>query len=220
MSRKHSFTWLYAATVAGLMACGGATFAHDTGPDETGKLNTVDDQRQDDDRKSDGIGAAISDTAITAKVKSKFGTDTRLENTEIDVSTANGVVLLKGSAPSKKAKRAAGDLALYVEGVQRVDNQLVTPASAEVASAEAKTKNAIDESERVASDSWITTKVKAALLADERTKGSQISVKTTHKVVHLTGTVDSQAEKDSAKDVARGIKHVKKVDASGLKVEG
>jgi len=221
MSKKMMYRSIQAASFAALLASG-AAFADgrvtvDTNDRDT--KTTYDATTADDNKPhSASLGTAISDTAITAKVKAKFASDSRLKNTDISVETANGIVNLTGSAPSMTVKRTATDLAKNVDGVVDVDNKIVTPAGAEVSSMEAKSKSATDKTERVASDSWITTKVKAALLADHRTKGTEISVKTVNKVVHLTGNVDSQAEVDSAKQIARGIKHVRKVDTSGLKV--
>lgn len=212
MSKKMIYRSIQAASIATLLASG-AAFA-----DGRVTVDTTDRTTTSDEPHSASLGAAISDTAITAKVKAKFASDSRLKNTDISVETANGVVNLTGSAPSMKVKRTATELAKNIDGVVDVDNKLVTPAGAEVSSMEAKSKSAEDKTERVASDSWITTKVKAALLADHRTKGTEISVKTIHHVVHLTGNVASQAEVDSAKEIARGIKHVKKVDTTGLKV--
>jgi hyperosmotically inducible protein len=221
MSTKLLYRSIQAASLATLLASG-AAFADgrvtvDT-TDRDARVTTTDNDA--DKPHSADLGTAISDTAITAKVKAKFASDSRLKDTNIDVETANGVVHLSGSAPSMKVKRTATDLAKNVDGVVDVSNRIVTPEGAEVSSMEAKSKSAGDKTERVASDSWITTKVKAALLADHRTKGTEISVKTVNKVVHLTGNVGSQQEIDSAKQIARGIKHVKSVDTSGLKVSG
>jgi hyperosmotically inducible protein len=215
MSRKHWMHSMTAASVAVMMACSGAALAGD----DHGK----------DRAKSADLGTAVSDTAITGKVKAKLGNDTRLNQSDVDVHTANGVVTLTGSAASMKAKRAAGELAKNVDGVVSVENDLVTPAGAELASAEVKTEarldraadkadRAGDKAGRVASDSWITTKVKAALLAEYPAESAKISVKTTHKVVHLSGTVESKAVVERAKEITKGIEHVKDVDASGLKV--
>ncbi len=68
-------------------------------------------------------------------------------------------------------------------------------------------------------DSWITTKVKADLLATEATKGLDINVTTTNGVVTLSGKLDSKAEVDQAVAVARAIKGVKSVDATTLTVK-
>lgn len=159
---------------------------------------------------------AISDSAITAKVKTKFMDDTRLKNADINVNTTNGVVTLKGSAPDAKASSAAEDMAAHVEGVVRVDNKIFTPSVSK--NIGEKTKVATKNAERVASDSWITTKVKSALLADSLTKGLQISVTTKNHVVILTGAVGTQAAFDQATHLASQIKNVKSVDTTNLKI--
>lgn len=76
-----------------------------------------------------------------------------------------------------------------------------------------------EESAQPVGDSWITTKVKADLLATEATKGLDINVTTTNGVVTLSGKLDSKAEVDQAVAVARAIKGVKSVDATTLTVK-
>lgn len=67
-------------------------------------------------------------------------------------------------------------------------------------------------------DSWITTKVKSKFAAAKGVKASDISVSTTDGVVTLTGSATSKAEKNRAVHIAKGVKGVKSVDASGLTV--
>ena len=67
-------------------------------------------------------------------------------------------------------------------------------------------------------DSWITTKVKSKLAAAKDVKASDISVSTTDGAVTLTGTATSKKEKTRAIHIAKGVKGVKSVDASGLTV--
>ncbi|MBU8977631.1 BON domain-containing protein [Lysobacter sp. FW306-1B-D06B] len=67
-------------------------------------------------------------------------------------------------------------------------------------------------------DTWITTKVKADLMATSDVPGTEIDVDTVNGTVKLSGTVDSKAKHDKAIAVAKGIKGVKSVDASGLAV--
>lgn len=74
------------------------------------------------------------------------------------------------------------------------------------------------DSEQPLDDSMITTKVKAEMLAAKDVPGTKIEVKTVNGVVSLTGDVRSQAEADRAAEVARKVKGVANVDASGLKV--
>ena len=62
------------------------------------------------------------------------------------------------------------------------------------------------------SDSWITAKLKLALLADGRVSGFATDVDTKDGVVTLSGKVDEQANKAAAEEVAKGISGVKSVN--------
>jgi len=159
---------------------------------------------------SDSLGAAVTDTTITAKVKAKLMAEDSLKKSDINVTTTNGVVTLDGSASNSKAKALAETTAKSVAGVKSVDNTLKTPESSK---AVAKTK-------RVVSDSWITTKVKSELLADSASKGLHVRVKTLHGVVVLKGALANQDAIDHVKDIAGKVKGVKSVDTSGLTVAG
>jgi hyperosmotically inducible periplasmic protein len=61
-------------------------------------------------------------------------------------------------------------------------------------------------------DSVITTKVKAALLADQDVKGSDISVETKGGEVMLSGAVKDQAQIDKALKVANSVEGVKGIN--------
>lgn len=76
------------------------------------------------------------------------------------------------------------------------------------------------ESSQPVNDTWITTKVKTSLLANDDVSGLQLNVETVEGVVTLTGDADSQAEVDRAVAVAKGIEGVVRVDGSGIKVRG
>lgn len=67
------------------------------------------------------------------------------------------------------------------------------------------------------SDTWITTKVKSALLAEDSTPGMDIEVETKNGVVSLSGTVATEAEREMAINKAKGIEGVREVSADGLK---
>lgn len=61
-------------------------------------------------------------------------------------------------------------------------------------------------------DAEITTKVKAAIFAEPGLKTLQISVDTVNGVVTLTGSVDSQANSDTAKSLAGAVSGVHRVE--------
>jgi hyperosmotically inducible protein len=74
-----------------------------------------------------------------------------------------------------------------------------------------KAKSATQDAKTVVSDSWVTSKTKIALFADERVKGTQVSVDTQQGVVHLRGKVDSDDAKTAAAEVARNVEGVQSV---------
>ena len=175
-----------------------------------GAADAASDEATKPQAHSDGVGAMITDTAITAKVKVRLMDENSLKKSRISVTTTNGVVTLKGSASNTDAKSTAETAAKSVEGVMSVDNNLRTPGSSKTV---AKTK-------RVISDSWITTKVKSEILADNISKGFEVSVNTIHGVVVLKGALANQDAIDHVKDIAQSVEGVKSVDTSTLTVAG
>ena len=76
----------------------------------------------------------------------------------------------------------------------------------------------VEKTERVVSDSWITTKVKSEILANSVTKGFKVSVKTLHGVVALRGKLPSQDAIDQVKQIAEKVKGVTRVTTTKLTV--
>jgi len=164
---------------------------------------------------SDSVGAAISDTDITAKVKLKLADEKGLKSSHISVTTTNAVVTLTGKASSSDAKDEAERLTKEVSGVKDVDNELKTPSGSETS---AKTKAVASDVKHQVSDSWITTKVKSELLADSLTKGFDVKVETTKGVVVLSGKLPNEDAVKRAKELAEKVDGVKSVDDKDLVV--
>ena len=98
----------------------------------------------------------------------------------------------------------------------------VAPSAAQAQTTKDKIENSMEQAKDKAksttetakvgiSDSWITSKTKIALFADERIKGTQVSVDTKNGVVHLRGKVDSGEAKTAAAAIATGIDGAKSV---------
>jgi hyperosmotically inducible protein len=159
---------------------------------------------------SDSAGAAVSDSAITVKVKAKLMDDSTVKSSHIKVVTTNGVVTLTGSMLTAESKSAAVELARSVDGVKSVDDELTTgTGTGSMHRAAAKTQTE-------GSDSWITTKVKSDITADSMSKGFDVHVETMHGVVMLRGTLANKDAVSHVKDLAERVKGVKSVDTSGL----
>lgn len=79
--------------------------------------------------------------------------------------------------------------------------------------------NQANESTQPVTDSWITTKVKAELLATDGVKSGDVSVDTRDGIVTLTGVLADDIAVKKAIAAAESVKGVKRVEASGLKVK-
>ena len=89
---------------------------------------------------------------------------------------------------------------------------LTAGAQSKMEESKDKAKTMTQDAKTSVSDSWITSKTKIALFADERVKGTQISVDTMKDgVVHLRGKVDSPEAKAAAEEIAKCIEGVKSV---------
>ena len=73
------------------------------------------------------------------------------------------------------------------------------------------------ESAQPGTDTWITTKVKADLLATENVDGTKINVTTINGVVTLAGMLDDKAQVERAITLTKAIEGVKDVDTRALK---
>jgi hyperosmotically inducible protein len=88
---------------------------------------------------------------------------------------------------------------------------LIAAAPPTAGAADKKAETTTQEAKTMVTDSWVTSKTKISLFADERVKGRQVSVDTAKGVVHLRGKVDSAEAKSAAGDIAKGIEGVKSV---------
>jgi hyperosmotically inducible protein len=68
-----------------------------------------------------GTATAVSDTALTTKVKTTLHGDDALKGARIHVTTVAGVVTLRGRVPSSEASSRAQQLAAGTEGVKSVN---------------------------------------------------------------------------------------------------
>jgi len=66
-----------------------------------------------------------TDAGVTTRVKASFTGEKLLQDTAIDVETADRVVTLRGTVGSNEARMRAGELASRVDGVTKVVNNLV-----------------------------------------------------------------------------------------------
>lgn len=119
---------------------------------------------------------------------------------------------MSARTPTYLALIAAGTV-LFAAGCDQrnATTSSTTSSTPSTATATDKMANAADKAGAKIDDAAITTKVKAALMAEPGLRSLEINVDTRDNVVTLNGTVDSQEKKQRAMQLAQGVEGVKSV---------
>ena len=185
--------------------------------------------KQDTKNAAADTGTAIKDSWITLKVHSQFVPEDALKDSDIDVDTSKGVVMLNGTVASEAGRARAIAIAKATDGVNNVMDHLLVAAPATAAMREAghdaadKTKDAAhttaDKTRDVAgttgkavTDGWIKSKIAAQYVTEDSLDKSDIDIDVTKGAVALKGAVRTAAAKDRATAIAKttdGVKSVK-----------
>ena len=129
------------------------------------------------------------------------------------VDVANGSAKLTGSVETDVERDLAEQLALGIEGVTKVDNQLkVDPNVESQVSSKPTMAQRFDDATTVAT-------VKSKLLWNSNTEGLDIKVQADNGNLTLSGDAQSQAAKDLAGSLASNTDGVRKVD-NQIRVSG
>jgi hyperosmotically inducible protein len=99
-----------------------ASLATDTAKERATKLASRAAAKANDAAST--FGDAVSDGALTAKIKSKMALDDSIRARAINVDTSAAIVTLRGTVGSADESERAERLAAETEGVTRVVNRL------------------------------------------------------------------------------------------------
>jgi len=84
-------------------------------------------------------------------------------------------------------------------------------AESKMEKAKDKAESTTEKAKASTKDTWLTSKTKIALFADDRVSGTNVHVETRDGVVMLRGKVASADEKKAAADIAKSVEGVKDV---------
>ncbi len=150
-----------------------------------------------DDRGKRTLGTSIDDVMVASRASTNIkNSSEQLSKANIEVTSFNGVVLLTGQVPSADTKREAEDAIEGVRNVRKIHNELEIAGPTSIPSR--------------LNDSYLSTKVKTALLTDNETEGSRTKVVTENGVVYLMGLL-TRDEADAAVAKAREVYGVQKI---------
>ncbi len=146
-----------------------------------------------------GVGRDIEDAKTTASVKAALALSRSLRPLAITPSTEDGVVTLRGGAPSEDLRSQAERTTAAVPGVRQVVNHVAIeagPAEASPGSAERSIGESLD-------DQALEVQVRMALSLNRDLEGADVHVRSFRREVTLSGLVDTPEQERVAVAVAR-----------------
>ena len=150
-----------------------------------------------DDHGKRTFGTSLDDMMLSSRAKSNIkNTNEQLDKAHIEVTTFNGVLLLTGQVPSDDTKQLAEQSLEGLRNLRTVHNELEVAGPTSIPSR--------------LNDSYLSTKVKTALITDSATEGGRTKVITENGVVYLMGLL-TRDEADAAVSKAREVFGVQKI---------
>lgn len=142
-------------------------------------------------------GAYIDDESIEWKIIDVLYQDEQIdEQTHLNATSYNGIVLLTGEIPNQEMRVKINEKIRSIQGVRQLHDETSLAAPSSMMSR--------------SGDTWITSKVKTAMLTGDTDMGARTKVVTDKGVVYLMGMVSPQ-EADKLTDIARRVGGVQKV---------
>ncbi len=160
-----------------------------------------------------------SDLWQKASLTTTYTLNRQLNPFKIDTEVENGVATLRGTVDSEVERDLAEELALGVDGIRKVNNELVVNPDAAAASGGVEAAAGERSFMSKVEDATLTARIKSQLLWNSNTSGMKIDVDTNSGIVTLTGNVNSEAEAELAGQIASNTRYVKGVE-NHLKVSG
>lgn len=155
---------------------------------------------------------AVKDAWLDGRIETAFALNRHLNPFAIDTEVDNGVAYLSGTVESDIDRDLAGEIALNIDGVTKVENKLQVKEKGTMEKVADSAKQKTNSLMKAIDDATITASVKTRLMANGNTKGLSINVDTEDDVVTLSGKVRSSEERDLAEALAKNTDSVVRVN--------
>ena len=156
------------------------------------------------------------DAWIDGKAEATLLFNGNLNSFDINTDVQNGKVILTGKVDNSVDKKLAEELVANIDGVTDVDNQLTIVEEHDSEAMDGDDMD-MDYATGKLTDAKIATVINTRFLMDSDISGFDIDVDVEQGNVTLTGTVDSDAERDLAVEIAKNATDVTDVE-DNLKV--
>jgi len=145
------------------------------------------------DRRTSGI--YVEDENIELKAVKKMETNLG-EDAHVNVTSYNRNVLLTGEVPVAESRSKAESLVREVTNIRSITNEITVGSKSSIGSR--------------SNDTYITSKIKAQFVTENKFPANYVKVVTENGVVYLLGIVTNK-EADDAVEIARNTDGVAKV---------
>ncbi|WP_041524046.1 BON domain-containing protein [Gilvimarinus agarilyticus] len=145
---------------------------------------------QDSGQSWESSQEAFRDGWIEGRLDAALSLNEHLNTFELQANVSASTATLTGAVANEIDKELATNVAMGVEGIEKVDNQLTVDQSLTHDSDEESGRNFAE----YLSDMSTTAAIKTELLASSNINGIGIDVDTYHNEVTLTGSVASEAQ--------------------------
>jgi hyperosmotically inducible periplasmic protein len=144
---------------------------------------------------------------VAGKLNTVILLNNQLNPFDIDTDVRGTTAYLRGEVESESERELATNLALGVDGIDRVVNQLQVNPDVGREQRDPERRGFT----QTVNDATTTAVVKSKLLAEGDVTGTDINVTTEQGIVILEGSVDSQQEKELAEQIASETEGVRDV---------
>jgi len=152
------------------------------------------------------FGAYVDDQRLETLIEVNLRkADPRMQDARINVVSFNGVVLLTGEVPHSDLRQIAGETARAIAKVRQVHNELLVKSSSTFFARR--------------NDNWLSTKVRAKILANRDIESERVKVIVDNRVVYLMGLLTRKeadlvsglaAQGSGGEKVVRVIEYIEK----------
>lgn len=143
------------------------------------------------------VGETVSDTTLSARISKALYKVSPDVHALVGVNVQEGEVLLTGALPTEALRAEAEKAVWSVRNVKCVYNNIAISDKAPICN--------------YSKDAWITSQVKAKLLATPSIRSVNYSVKTVNNVVYIFGIARTKSELDHVVDIASRVRGVDRV---------
>ncbi|WP_020407825.1 BON domain-containing protein [Hahella ganghwensis] len=166
--------------------------------------------KQDSEQTWDSTQAAFRDGWIEGKLETALMMSEHLSPLDINIEVSDDTAYLTGAVDSEIKKELAEEIALGVEGIDNVDNELAVKASPGKTTANKEEER--NSFSQFVDDAVLTAELKTDLISSDNVKALDVDIDVEGHNITLKGKVKSEEQKDLVEKIVDNHPDVHYID--------